>query len=319
MNLNSVSIIIVCTESSQAAQSIGAARALLKTDSAARNHELWVVEGDSPSKQRNAAAAQARGEWLLFLDNDSIVDPMILEYYRLGLAEFPKAKVLGGASLLRPETESSVELAIQAVFSTDLGIGPLKARYYPTGKIRKSGEKELILCNMLVERSTFLSAGGFTEGMYPNEENEFLNRISSHSMAIYCPGAIVYRNHRKTIMALAQQMFRYGRGRLKHFRVSPHLNQWVFFLPLVFMIYVFALFIRPQAVGYWVPGAIYLVLTGFEGFIRSIYHRKLFLLPVAIACFFSCHFFYALGLAFGMLSADARSSQVPRVLPIQIT
>lgn len=327
MKLDSLSVIIVCREADQAKESIEAIKTLLKIDPCSIANELLIAEGNAPSEQRNEAAARAQGAWLLFLDNDSVVDPMILEYYRLALAEFPEAKVLGGSSLLRPETKSSMDQAIQGVFSSDLGIGPLKSRYYPTGKTRESGEKELILCNMLVERKLFLSAGGFKSGLYPNEENEFLNRISSRSTAIYCPGAVVYRNHRKTIAALAGQMFQYGRGRVKHFRISPSVGQLVFFLPLIFMVYFIGLFFSLFSLFYqyqlrdhfWIPALVYLILISFEGFIRSVYHRKWQILPLSIVCFFVCHFFYALGLALGIWNSTRKVPSQVKLTEIKVT
>ncbi len=52
-----------------------------------------------------------------------------------------------------------------------------RARYRAVGGRRRCGEKELILCNLLLSRKVFLSNGGFREDLYPNEENEFLNRL----------------------------------------------------------------------------------------------------------------------------------------------
>ncbi|MCC5829841.1 MAG: glycosyltransferase family 2 protein [Phycisphaeraceae bacterium] len=40
--------------------------------------------------------AEARGNWLLFLDDDVLVDPGLLAAYRRGMARYPEAKLFGG-------------------------------------------------------------------------------------------------------------------------------------------------------------------------------------------------------------------------------
>ena len=75
-----------------------------------------------------------------------------------------------------------------------LAFGPSRARYIPVGTPRPSGEKELILCNLLARRSSLLELGGFNEALYPNEENALMDELQKRGGQLwYDPEFVVQR------------------------------------------------------------------------------------------------------------------------------
>lgn len=202
--------------------------------------ESIVVRGRQPSRQRNLAAKAARGEWLLFLDSDSLPDSALIQRLLEGAARFG-ADAAGGPNLA-PLGESGLSRAFSAVLASYFGSMSARARYAQVGAARLSSEKELILCNMLIRKSSFLGLGGFREDLYPNEENEFLNRLQREGGKVaYIPDAIVRRPRRDSVAAFARQAFNYGRGRMRQVRVNFFAGDLVNLLPLAALAYGAAL------------------------------------------------------------------------------
>jgi succinoglycan biosynthesis protein ExoA len=112
----------------------------------------------------------------------------------------------------------------------------------PAGKLRDTGEKELILCNLVARRETLLELGGFNEALYPNEENALMDEIQKRGgRLLYDPELFVHRRPRGTIKAFAKMLMTYGRGRAEQFRVHPTLGSALNFVPPLFCVFLVAL------------------------------------------------------------------------------
>lgn len=198
--------------------------------------ELLVAEGTNPSRQRNQAVQQARGDLIYFLDDDSLVAPDCLQRITGHFAD-PSVCAVGGPSLT-PRSDTLLQRAIGAVLGTRLGAGGVRNRYRAVGAVRDTTERELILCNLAVRREAFLACGGFNERLYPNEENEFLDRLTTHGgRLLHDPQLVVERSQRPTLAAFIKQMFRYGRGRARQTRMAGFPGMMPF-APLALILYL---------------------------------------------------------------------------------
>jgi len=199
--------------------------------------EIIVARGKQPSVQRNTALRAAKGELIYFLDDDSIPPAD-----NLGRAcgHFADAKVVmvGGPNLC-PADAPPLEQAFATVMGTWLAFGPSRARYAPVGNARPSGEKELILCNLMGRREALLAAGGFDEALYPNEENALMDELQKRGgTLLYDPAFIVHRRPRHTVGAFCRMLMNYGRGRAEQFRLHPTLGSAPNFVPPLFLLYL---------------------------------------------------------------------------------
>lgn len=228
---------------------------LAAVDRSACQLEILVVEGNNPSRQRNGAVQQAQGEIIYFLDDDSQVQPDCLKRLADHFAD-PMVTVVGGPSLT-PATDSLLQRAIASVLSSILGAGGVRNRYRSNGTVRKTTEKELILCNMAIRREAFLACNGFDERLYPNEENEFLDRLTATGgRLIHDPFLSVQRSQRPTLAAFSRQMFRYGQGRAKQTRIAG-FKGIIPFAPLFLLGYLLSLPLVP--IQFWqTPALVYL-------------------------------------------------------------
>ncbi len=225
----------------------------------ATQFEILVVEGSKPSLQRNHAAREARGEILYFLDDDSCVSPDCLA---LCSSLFSAANVaaVGGPSLT-PPTDTSLQKLFGTALSSLFGAGGMRNRYRRYGNLRETTDKELILCNLAFKRSVFLETGGLDERLYPNEENELLDRIQASGMKLlHQPDIAVYRSQRGSIRQFARQMFSYGRGRAQQTLITGKASP-IGFIPLMFVLYLLALPFSTTMPVLFLPLCCYIVLN----------------------------------------------------------
>lgn len=268
--------------------------------------EVLLSTGHNPSEQRNEAAKKARGDYLVFLDNDSRVDSRLLHYYQDAIAYERGIDIVGGPSIYEGRG-SYLKLCFQSVFASVFGLGPFRARYSSIGPVRRSSEHELILCNLMIRRDFFLNEGGFKQNLYPNEENEFLNRVRSRTKAYYHPLAICYRDPRESFRSFAKQVFGYGRGRAKHTVLFPTIWNQIFVVPAAFTLYSIALLLglflnlgTASETALYAPLAAYVLFSISASAFGAIGTRKPSMVFVLPWLFFSCHFLYGLGFLVGL-------------------
>ncbi len=232
--LPSVTIIIAARPEQAEIKAVDAARQL---DYPPGLLEIIVARGKQPSVQRNTAIKAAKGEWIYFLDDDSVPPPQNL---RAAAKHFsnPAVKMIGGPNLCPPEAPP-LEKVFAVVLASWLAFGPSRARYASFGQARDSSEKELILCNLLARRADILELGGFNEALYPNEENALMDELQKRGgKLIYDPLLIVHRRPRHSLRAFTGMLGNYGRGRAEQFRVTPTFGSVPNFVPPLFCLYL---------------------------------------------------------------------------------
>ncbi len=289
---------------------VRALEALAKTDYPSGALEALVAEGRQPSGQRNRAAAAARGEIIFFLDDDSMVSP---DFLRKAVRHYKDRTVaaVGGPSLT-PDSDSTLQRSFALAFASVFGGGAMRNRYRQIGEARSTGDSELILCNLSFRRDLFLGQGGFNERLYPNEENELMERIArGGGRLIHDPGLAVYRSQRPSLRAFCRQLYGYGRGRGEQTLLSGVIKP-VTFVPSLFLCYVLMLPLLNKSV-YYLPLLCYLILTlavtAHEG-LRQDRKRPALLLPVIFPIFHLC---YGIGMIRGIMPWRQRKSPASEV------
>src|SRR6476660_5056822 len=112
----------------------------------------WV-EGPKkgPAANRNNGAKHAKGEWLVFLDDDCLPNLEILEKYNFLITSNPNIQVLEGLIERERRMKSPLERA-------------------PGNSNTKGGF--LLSCNFAIKRNLFWEIGGFDENFkYPHMED----------------------------------------------------------------------------------------------------------------------------------------------------
>jgi succinoglycan biosynthesis protein ExoA len=269
-------------------------------------YEIIAIAGNHPSVQRNKAVKQAKGRYLYFLDNDSILARGSVERALELMEKDPRIAAVGGPSLT-PETDSYWQRAFGTALSSMFAVGPrIRSRYSRRGKPRQTDEFEIILANLAIRRNAFLEAGGFNERLYPNEENVLINTILSKGHQVwYHPGMVVFRSQRKNYSEFLSQMLTYGRGRADE-TFAQNKFSLAMFIPFMFALYAFSfipiwLGVHNPAIRLILvlPGALYVIGLGLftlSGLFRA---KSIIYLPVLPLLFFTVHLFYGLGILRG--------------------
>ncbi len=224
-----------------------------------QQYEILLAEGSAPSQQRNCAAREACGDILYFLDDDSLISPGNLAVCSAQMGS-SSAGVVGGPSIT-PADDSWLQQLFGYALSSAFGSGAVYNRYRAYGATRETTDKELILCNLAVRRTLFLALGGFNECLYPNEENEFIERVTSAGYTLlHDPTMQVFRSQRRTLRAFIKQMFNYGRGRAQQTLITSTYSV-ASFIPLFFVAYLMLALIGIKYVFLLIPLVLYLFAT----------------------------------------------------------
>lgn len=232
--LPSVTVLIAARPGQVEIKAVDAARRL---DYPREKLEIIVARGKQPSVQRNTAMRAARGELIYFLDDDSTPPPENL-HRAVSAFKDSHVKMLGGPNLCPPDAPF-IEQVFALVHASWLAFFSSRARYASVGKTRDSGEKELILCNLIARRDAMIELGGFNEALYPNEENALMDELQKRGgKLIYDPDLIVHRRPRHSLKAFCKMLLNYGRGRAEQVRLHPTLGSAPNFVPPLFCVYL---------------------------------------------------------------------------------
>jgi len=202
--------------------------------------EVIVAEGRSPSLQRNLACEKATGSIVYFVDDDVEVDPKALEYI-LKYYEDEDVSIVGGP-MVTPVYDPLIARCFGYTMETFIGAASMRYRFKPLGDAGEADETHLVLCNLSCRRDTYLKEGGLRVDLYPNEENEFFNRLSEKGYKmIYEPKALVNHSRASTILGVIKKNLGYGRGRMEQLLIQPSCFRPVFLIPTLFLTYLLSI------------------------------------------------------------------------------
>ena len=200
-----------------------------------------------PAAKRDMGAAQACGEVLVFLDDDSYPEPNLLEVATRYFSD-PEVIALGGPGIT-PPSDAFWQRVSGAVFLSRF-TGGAPERYIPVGIARQMDDWPSV--NLLVRREAFLAVGGFDCNYWPGEDTKLCLKLKqTGKKLIYVPEMAVWHHRRAGLSAHLKQVGAYGMHRGYFARHYPETSfRLKYFIPTAF-----ALFVLLSLVAFWISAA----------------------------------------------------------------
>jgi GT2 family glycosyltransferase len=155
----------------------------------------------SPAHARNAGAAAASRDWILFLDADCIPSPDLIDSY---FADPIAGDVGALAGEIVPAPGATTVAERYAAARNFLGQQAHLAHPY---------RPRAAAANLLVRRSAFEQIGGFVEGVRTAEDTDFCWRLEDAGWRLEARPAAVEHQYRATVRGLRRQWREYAAGR----------------------------------------------------------------------------------------------------------
>jgi GT2 family glycosyltransferase len=162
--------------------------------------ELLAQPHGGPAQARNLAARRAKGEFLVFVDDDCVVPSDFLRRLSAHLVETPTAGI-GGQTLNVLDNVYSIASQVHVEYLYNFyNAVPERALFFSSN-------------NLALPAEGFRRVGGFDGTFVTGEDRDFCDRWLSAGFGLrYCPDVHVYHAHLLSFSSFWSQHFNYGRG-----------------------------------------------------------------------------------------------------------
>jgi glycosyltransferase involved in cell wall biosynthesis len=251
----------------------------------------------SPAEKRNLALRDARGEILIFIDDDAYPENDFLEILERDFSD-SEISVVGGPALT-PRESGFWQKVSGATFLSSLS-GGFPERYRPLG--RKKFVSDWPTVNLSIQKNIFGEIGGFGCSYWPGDDTYLCHELlmKKNIRVLYDPELIVYHHRREGLWKHIKQVSAYGLHRgffAKKF--SRTSRNWRYFMPSLFVLFVvfggIASYFSKTFLYFYIFGwAVYFVALA-NAFIDIWKHEKNLLITLAASYYiFLTHIFYGL-------------------------
>jgi len=176
---------------------------------------IFRKDNGGPASARNHGANQARGEYLVFTDDDCITPKDWLDKIANRLKQTPDAAIAGRTTNL--ESQNYYATACQDLLDSlhqHLNRDPNSATFATSN-------------NLIVPRDKFLSIGGFDLRFKraAAEDRELVFRWNYFkNQLVYDSNIMIAHHHRLSLKEFLQQHFNYGRGAHMYYQICRELT-----------------------------------------------------------------------------------------------
>lgn len=217
------------------------ARELLSGGDFDRVQVVDKPDGSTPSNL-NAGLAVARGTYICRVDARSIIPANYVSRCVELMSSDMELAVVGGAQLALPRSEKPLDLGIARALNNRWGMGLSK---YRSGS--PSGPTDTVYLGAF-RTEQLRSAGGWDERFATNQDFELNRRMSGSGVVWFDSSLAVNYLPRTTIRELFEQYRRFGRWKVRYWRLTgdrPQPRQWILLtVPTVAAVALVALAVR---------------------------------------------------------------------------
>ncbi|MPM93973.1 hypothetical protein SDC9_141115 [bioreactor metagenome] len=211
-----------------------------------KNFEILIITDKisgsaNPAEKRNLGAKKAKGDYLVFFDDDSYPKKNYFKNAFKLIQANPKINHFCGPCLTPPK-DNIFQKASGLVWSSWLGSGG--AGHYRNHISTKRFVDDYPSVNLIIKKADFIKIGGFTTSYWPGEDTLLCLSIVKqlNQKILYHPSIIVYHHRRQIIIPHLQQITRYAIHRGFFARKFPQTSFRIgYFIPSLFVLYILLL------------------------------------------------------------------------------
>ena len=168
------------------------------------------------SRGNNLAARQARGEYLVFLNNDTLPRPDWLR----PLVEMQRAMPGAGVVGAKLVDAAGNTLYTGSYFQPAINAYADAGRNYPAASVKEPRECEVYVgCGILIRRELFEAVGGFDEHYFQGYEDfDLCLKVRERGLKVmYCPASVVEHVENVSMKKLSRRARRSSKERNREF------------------------------------------------------------------------------------------------------
>ncbi len=267
-----------------------------------KDYEIIIEKGSNASENRNNGFKKSKGQIIVFLDDDGIINEDLLENADKFFKEYPEIDIVGGPQLT-PKNEKGFAKISGYALSSKFG-GWSTSNRYEKKKLNLDVDDTYLTSAIMFCKRKIMEKIRFDTSLWPGEDPKFIMDAKKEGFKIaYNPDLIIYHRRRPTIKGLAKQIFGYGKVGPSKESFKEIIKRPFFLVPSAFLIYLTGLFIFleynfgmiltgkvisseinqiPLPSYFFFPLILYLILNLFFSFYESLKNKDLrgiFILP----------------------------------------
>ncbi|MDI6777732.1 MAG: glycosyltransferase [Patescibacteria group bacterium] len=272
--------------------------------------EIWektrqIASGPvGPAQKRNLAIRDAKGEILVFIDDDAYPKSDFLNV--LG-KDFEDENIIAvGGPAMTPKENKFWQRVSGATFLSPLS-GGFPERYRSYGKKKFVADWPTV--NLSIRKQAFSELGGFVGDYWPGEDTKLGYDLltKKNTRILYDPELVVYHHRREGLAKHVKQISSYGLHRgffAKKFSETSH--NWRYFMPSLFVLFIIiggvASYFSKIFIQLYVLGWIIYFVALLNAFYDIYRHEKNILVTLAASYYiFLTHIFYGLRFLQGLI------------------
>lgn len=263
--------------------------------------EVIIKKGPKAQDNRNNGVKASKGEIILFLDDDGIIESDFLKKVDSFFKRYPQVDILGGPQIT-PNTDKTFARVSGYAMSTKLGAGGASKRYKRNNLTLDADSNYISGALMICKRKVFKKLE-FNRNIYPGDDTNFIESAKNKGFVVaFDPDIFIYHRRRADLKGYIKQVgtFAYTRSSVKLIRekfTSPF-----FYIPSMFLIYLAVLptllFISKL---FLIPLITYVILILSVSIIETIKNKDSSAILILPWLFFLTHIVYGTMFIYGYI------------------
>ncbi|MFA5173804.1 MAG: glycosyltransferase [Candidatus Pacearchaeota archaeon] len=217
-------------------------RSIMKLDYPKEELQIIVAKGKNPSENRNKGAERSKGRFIVFLDDDAVLENDYLKKVEEFFDQYKDIDIVGGPQLTPKDDKEFAKISGYAL-SSKFGAWKTSNRYSSQKIILNADETMLTSANLICKREV-LDKVRFDTNLFPGEDPKFISEAKEHKFQVaYSPDIVIYHRRRDSPGKMFKQIFNYGKTRPLKENFTQTIKMPFFFIPSIFCVYLVLLLI----------------------------------------------------------------------------